>query len=64
MYRPRISALAVTLMLLIALITVGVAVWLTPTGQDLLRDLSDSLPATVSDTIAEIRGTSPEEPTP
>ena len=63
MYRPRISAFAVTLMLLIALITVGVAVWLTPTGQDLVRELSDSLPATVSDTIDEIRGTSPEEPT-
>jgi len=42
---------------------VGVAVWLTPTGQDLVRDLSDSLPATVSDTIDQIRGTSPEEPT-
>jgi uncharacterized membrane-anchored protein len=63
MYRPRISGLAVTLMLLIALLTVGVAVWLTPTGQDLVRDLPDRLPASVSDTIDSLRGASPEEPT-
>lgn len=62
MYRPRISGWAVTLMLVIALLTVAVAVWLTPTGQDLARDLSDRLPTSLSDAVDTIRGTSPEEP--
>ena len=63
MYRPRISAWLVTLMLVVAIVALGAAAWLTPTGQDVMTDLSDRLPAVVSDTLDSIRGTSPEEPT-
>ncbi len=64
MYRPRISGWLVTLLLVVAVLALGAAAWLTPTGQDVMTELSDRLPSFVTDTFDSIRGTSPEEPTP
>jgi uncharacterized membrane-anchored protein len=60
MYRPRIAGWLVTLLLLMAVLALGVAAWLTPTGNDAISNLTQ----TVSDTVDTIRGTSPEEPSP
>ncbi len=64
MYRPRISGWLVALLALVGVLALATAAWLTPTGQDAINDLSDRLPASVSDAIDNIRGTSPEEPSP
>jgi uncharacterized membrane-anchored protein len=64
LHRPRVSAWLLVLMLVLSLLALGTAVWLTPTGQDVVTDLTDELPASVSDTIDSIRGTSVEEPSP
>lgn len=64
MHRPRISGWLVALLLVIALVALATAAWLTPTGQDVVNDLSDRLPASISDAIDNVRGISPEEPSP
>jgi len=64
MYRPRISGWLVALLLVVALVALATAAWLTPTGQDVVTDLTDQLPASISDAIDNVRGTSPEEPSP
>ena len=58
MHRPRIAGWLVALMLLVALVTLGVAAWLTPTGNDAINNLNE----TVTDVINDVRGTTPEEP--
>jgi uncharacterized membrane-anchored protein len=63
-HRPRVSGRLLTLLLLVALLALGTAAWLTPTGQDVVTDLTDRLPASVSEAIDTLRGTSPEEPSP
>jgi uncharacterized membrane-anchored protein len=63
-YRPRISGWLVALLMVVALVALGTAAWLTPTGQDVVRDLSDTLPASIAEAIDGVRGTEPEEPSP
>jgi uncharacterized membrane-anchored protein len=61
LHRPRVSTWMLALMLLVALVGLGVALWLTPTGQDAARTIGDSVPSSVTDVIDSIRGTTPEE---
>jgi uncharacterized membrane-anchored protein len=63
MYRPRVSAWLVAVLVLVAVLALGAAAWLTPTGQDVMTDLGERLPSFFSDTLDSLRGTSPEEPT-
>lgn len=58
MHRPRIAGWLVAVMLLMSVLSLGVAVWLTPTGNDVVGNLTQ----TVSDAIDNLRGTSPTEP--
>lgn len=64
MHRPRVSGRLLTLLLLVAVLALGTAAWLTPTGQDVVTDLIDRLPASVSEAIDTLRVTSSEEPSP
>lgn len=70
MHRPRISGWLVALLLLVSVMALGVAAWLTPTGHDLIDDLLDSVRATpteatsteaTSNEEASNRGTSNEQ---
>lgn len=49
MHRPRVSGWLLVLLLVVCLVALGVAVWLTPTGQQVVSDLV----ARVSDSPAE-----------
>ncbi|MGA7690343.1 MAG: putative cytokinetic ring protein SteA, partial [Jiangellales bacterium] len=64
LHRPRVSGAMLALMLLVAVVALGVALWLTPTGQDVVRTIGDSLPASVTDVIDSVRAPAPEESSP
>lgn len=64
LHRPRVSGWLVGLMLVVAVLTLGVAVWLTPVGNQVVSDLTDVWPASLADAIDAVRGTSVEEPSP
>ncbi len=64
LHRPRVSGAMLALMLLVAVVALGVALWLTPTGQDVARTVGDSLPSSVTDVIDSVRAPAPEESSP
>jgi len=57
LHRPRVSGWLLLLLLLVALLVLGVAVWLTPVGQQTARTVADQI------TVLLDRGPSPGEPT-
>lgn len=58
LHRPRVSGWLLGVLLLVALVAFGVALWLTPSGQQWVGDLRDSIGGAVDDR----RGTPAEEP--
>jgi len=55
LHRPRVSGPLLALLLLVAVVALGVALWLTPTGQDVVSTIGDRLPSSVTDVIDSIR---------
>lgn len=51
LHRPRVSGGLLALLLLVAVVALGVALWLTPTGQDVVRTIGDALPSSFSDLL-------------
>jgi uncharacterized membrane-anchored protein len=60
LHRPRVSARLLLLLLVVAVIALGIAVWLTPTGQDVASTVLDQ----VSGLVERVRGTPAGEPAP
>lgn len=60
MHRPRIAGWMVAVLVLAAVLALGAAAWLTPTGNDAIGSLAEA----VSDALDTMRGTTPEEPSP
>lgn len=64
LHRPRVSGAMLALMLLVAVVALVAALWLTPTGQDVARTIADSLPSSVTDVIDSVRAPAPGESSP